>query len=68
MAAALGADPLAWATGGGEDYELLLTCEPAALARLQRGLADAFGSRLTPIGEVTAGASRRALDARAGAR
>jgi thiamine-monophosphate kinase len=56
VAAALGADPTAWATGGGEDYELLLTCEPAALERLQRGLAEACGTRLTPIGEITAGA------------
>ncbi len=54
VAAALGADPRAWATGGGEDYELLLTCEPGALARLQGGLAEACGTRLTPIGEVTA--------------
>ena len=55
VAAALGADPLAWATGGGEDYELLLACEPTALARLQRGLAEAYRIHLTPIGEVTAG-------------
>jgi putative hemolysin len=54
VAAALGVDPLAWATGGGEDYELLLACEPTALARLQRGLAEASGIHLTPIGEVTA--------------
>jgi thiamine-monophosphate kinase len=54
VAAALGADPAAWATGGGEDYELLVTCEPASLSRLQRGLAEACGTRLTPIGEVTA--------------
>jgi thiamine-monophosphate kinase len=56
VAAALGADPLAWATGGGEDYELLLTCERAAFERLQRGLADAVGARLTSVGEVTEGA------------
>jgi thiamine-monophosphate kinase len=54
VASALSADPTAWATGGGEDYELLLTCEPVALARLQRGLVEAFGTRLTAIGEVTA--------------
>jgi thiamine-monophosphate kinase len=54
VAAALGADATAWATGGGEDYELLLTCEPAALARLQGGLAEACGTRLTSIGQVTA--------------
>jgi thiamine-monophosphate kinase len=56
VAAALGADPLAWATGGGEDYELLLTCERAAFERLQRGLAAAVGTRLTSVGEVTEGA------------
>jgi thiamine monophosphate kinase len=55
VAAALGADPIAWATGGGEDYELLLACEAGAFERLQRGLADRFGTPLTAIGEVTAG-------------
>ena len=54
VAAALGVDPAAWATGGGEDYELLLTCAPAALERLQQGLTDNCGTRLTPIGEITA--------------
>jgi thiamine-monophosphate kinase len=53
VATALGADPVAWATGGGEDYELLLTCEPPAFSRLQQGLADACDTRLTQIGEVT---------------
>jgi len=52
VARGLGVDPLAWATGGGEDYELLLTCERAAFERLQRGLAET-GTRLTAIGEVT---------------
>lgn len=54
-ARALGRDPLAWATGGGEDYELLLTCEPSALDRLVEGLAGATGARLTPIGEIARG-------------
>jgi thiamine-monophosphate kinase len=53
VATALGADPVAWATGGGEDYELLLTCEPPGFSRLQQGLADTYGTRLTQIGEVT---------------
>jgi thiamine-monophosphate kinase len=53
VAAALGVDPAGWATGGGEDYELLLTCAPAALERLQRGLAEGCGTRLTSIGEIT---------------
>lgn len=55
VARALGRDPLAWATGGGEDYELLLTCEPGAFERLRRGLARATGTPLTAIGEVVAG-------------
>jgi thiamine-monophosphate kinase len=54
--AALGVDPAAWATSGGEDYELLLTCEPQALGRLQPGLRDVCGTALTPIGEVIEGA------------
>jgi thiamine-monophosphate kinase len=54
-AAALGADPVAWATGGGEDYELLVTCEPGALGRLQQGLRDVCGTALTPVGEVVEG-------------
>ena len=33
-ARAFGRDPYDWATGGGEDYELLLTCEPAAASAL----------------------------------
>ena len=52
VAAALGADPRAWATGGGEDYELLVTCHPGAFARLGEGLATATGTRLTAIGEL----------------
>lgn len=55
VAAALGGDPVAWATGGGEDYELLLACEAPAFDRLQQGLADACGTRLTAIGTITVG-------------
>lgn len=56
VAAALGAEATTWATGGGEDYELLLTCEAGAFEILQRGLAATTGARLTPIGEITAAA------------
>jgi thiamine-monophosphate kinase len=64
VAAALGRDALAWATGGGEDYELLLTCEAGAFARLADGLAAATGARLAAIGEVApAGAGVRYTDA-----
>jgi thiamine-monophosphate kinase len=64
-AEALNRDPLDWATGGGEDYELLLTCEAAAFERLRDGLAEAGGVKLTAIGEITPVArGLRFLDAR----
>jgi thiamine-monophosphate kinase len=53
VAAGLGRDALAWATGGGEDYELLLTCAPGDFARLTDGLARATGRRLYVVGEIT---------------
>jgi thiamine-monophosphate kinase len=68
IAKALGADALAWATGGGEDYELLLTCEPGALDRLASGLADAMGTRLTAVGEMTAAGDGIRISTPAGAR
>lgn len=49
---ALGRDPLEWAVGGGEDYELLLTCEADAVERLATGLLDATGTLLTMIGRI----------------
>jgi thiamine-monophosphate kinase len=51
-ARALGRDPIEWATGGGEDYELLLTCEPEAVKPLAEGLLSATGTPLTVIGEI----------------
>lgn len=53
-AAAIDADPLAWATSGGEDFELLLTCDPARADALRDGLARATGTALTVIGEMVA--------------
>lgn len=49
---ALGQDARQWAVGGGEDYELLLTCDPEAADRLTSGLADATGTPLTVIGRI----------------
>jgi thiamine-monophosphate kinase len=63
VAAALRRDPQAWATGGGEDYELLVTCEPGAFERLRAGLAQATGVALTAVGEITAGRGVRWVDA-----
>jgi thiamine-monophosphate kinase len=54
VADALGADALVWATSGGEDYELLVTCPPEVFPRLRDGLQQATGTPLTAIGEITA--------------
>lgn len=55
---AAGRDPMAWATGGGEDYELLLTCGRDSADEIAAGLERATGTRLTVIGEVVAGEPR----------
>jgi thiamine-monophosphate kinase len=64
IAAAVGVDVNAWSTGGGEDYELLLTCAPDAAGVLTDGLARATDTPLTVIGEIVAGAGVRFVDAR----
>jgi len=51
-ASALGRDPLEWATVGGEDYELLFTCEPGAVDVLAQGLRRATGTAITVIGRI----------------
>lgn len=60
VSTALGHEALAWATGGGEDYELLVTCERGAFERLHAGLP---GAQLTAVGEITPGPGLRWLDA-----
>jgi len=47
---------------GGDDYEILLTCSPDDVAALTEA-ANAAGTLLTPIGEVTEGAGLALLDA-----
>ena len=54
VAGALGADALSWATSGGEDFELLLTCERASVDALRDGLGRATGAALTVVGEIEA--------------
>jgi thiamine-monophosphate kinase len=49
---ALEQDVRQWAVGGGEDYELLLTCGAEAADRLASGLAEATGTPLTIIGRI----------------
>jgi thiamine-monophosphate kinase len=64
VAAALDIDPLDWATGGGEDYELLVVCEPSAIGRLRDGLIGATGTPLTAVGEIVPGSGTRWIDGR----
>jgi thiamine-monophosphate kinase len=63
-AEALDVDPLDWATGGGEDYELLVVCEPSAIGRLRNGLTGATGTPLTAVGEIVPGSGTRWIDGR----
>jgi thiamine-monophosphate kinase len=63
VAARISGDALAWATGGGEDYELLVVCDPAAFTRLAEGLPRATGTTLTRVGEMTTGAGVAFVDA-----
>ena len=63
VAAALAHEPTPWATGGGEDYELLLTCERGAFDRLRAGLDTRLGTALTAVGEIHPGRGVRWIDA-----
>jgi thiamine-monophosphate kinase len=56
-ARALGREPVQWATSGGEDYELLLTCDPGEVERLSTDFRRNTGTPLTVIGEIEAGTS-----------
>jgi thiamine-monophosphate kinase len=52
------------ALSGGEDYELVATLRgPGSLASASDELRDAFGTRLTVIGEVMPGSGLGAVDA-----
>jgi thiamine-monophosphate kinase len=64
VARAVGGDATAWATGGGEDYELLLTCAPAEVERLRAGLPAQAGARLSVVGTVVPDPGVRWLDGR----
>jgi thiamine-monophosphate kinase len=63
VAAALDHDPLAWATGGGEDYELLVVVAASAFDAIADGLQRATGTRLTRVGSIDAGQAVRFVDA-----
>ncbi len=67
-ASALGKDPLEWATAGGEDYELLFTCEPDLVDFLAQGLLRLTGAMITVIGRIEhPEAAVTYVDARGGA-
>jgi thiamine-monophosphate kinase len=55
-AQALGEDALLWATRGGEDYELILTCDADAVTAVAAGLERETGTTLTVIGTAAPGA------------
>ncbi len=55
IARRLGADPLEWALAGGEDFELLLTCEPGDVELLSELATDSDpGLPLVRVGKITA--------------
>lgn len=55
LAARLGADALAWALHGGDEFELLLCSSPGAIQPHVPAFEERFGIRLTPIGRVDEG-------------
>ncbi|GIX47580.1 MAG: thiamine-monophosphate kinase [Candidatus Tectimicrobiota bacterium] len=55
VAAALGADPLAYALHGGEDFELCFTAPPGRIAPLQADFTRRFQCPLTRVGYICAG-------------
>lgn len=61
VASAAGADALAWALGGGEDYELLLTARPDRADALAQAIRHATGTPVTVIGEMIPAAEGRRL-------
>ena len=61
IAAARGLDALAWALGGGEDYELLFTAPPRVAVDLAERVRAVRGTPVTPIGEIVPAAEGRTL-------
>jgi thiamine-monophosphate kinase len=55
LCAVTGADPIALALAGGEDYRLLITVEPAAVGSLSEIVFGATGRQLYDVGEIVAG-------------
>lgn len=53
LASALGAEPLAYALGGGEDFELLVAIAPRAFPTIASRYERMFGRPLFPVGVAT---------------
>lgn len=67
VAQAAGADPLSWALGGGEDYELCFTVGSDRVEAVSRAVAEATGTPVAEVGEIVAAAEERVLVDRSGA-
>jgi thiamine-monophosphate kinase len=53
VAQAAGADPVDWALGGGEDFELIVAVAPRAFGHLGAAFARRFGRPLERVGALT---------------
>ncbi len=53
LARRIGRLALEMATAGGEDYELLFTCPPSAVAQIAAVVSQATGAQVTAVGEIT---------------
>ncbi len=63
VANALGKEPITYALGGGEDFELLVAIAPRAFATIASRFERTFGRPLSRIGTVTAEMTVRMRDA-----
>ncbi len=61
-----GADPLAWALGGGEDYELCFTTPADMVQKVARAVTVATGTAVSVVGEILADENERVLVGRDG--
>lgn len=60
--AALGCEPLTWATSGGEDYRLLFTVPPGAVEALLELVRTKLGRAIFPVGRIVEGQGVVLLD------
>ena len=63
VANALGKEPISYALGGGEDFELLVAIAPRAFAMIAGRFERAFGRPLSRVGTIMAETAVRLRDA-----